>query len=120
MKSLAAGVLLAFLLSMTAAAQGTIKGSVVDELTEAPLQGVRVDLRTPENLQPDRPVEAQTNARGQSVLKNVPPGRWRIRATYDGPTVTTEMVSPPATIQRKTLILNLFTASVALLVSGSP
>ena len=106
MKPLYASLLLALLLPMTAAAQATIKGCVTDEHTEEPLQGVHVDLRTPENLQPDRPVEAQTNARGQYVLKNIPAGRWRIRAIYDGPIVTTEMTSPVAEIQRKTLVLN--------------
>ena len=106
MKPLYVSLLLALLLPMTAAAQATIKGRVIDEHTEEPLQGVHVDLRTPENLQPGHPVEARTNARGQYVLKNVPAGRWRIRATYDGPTVITEMTSPAAEIQRKTFVLN--------------
>jgi len=98
--------LVALLLPSAAMAQTTIKGSVIDERTEEPLQGVRVALRTSENLEPAHTLETQTDARGRYALKNVPPGRWRVRVTFDGLTVRTELTSPATEVGRKTLVFD--------------
>ena len=100
MKALYVGLLVALLLPPAAAAQATIKGQVTDLMTDKPLPGVRVDLRTAENTAPVVHREVWTDANGCYRLDDVPAGRWRIRALLMMPDTDRILVSPPSEISR--------------------
>ena len=106
MKTLYVSLLIALLLPSAAMAQTTIKGQVTDLMTDKPLPGVRVDLRTAENTMPVVHREVWTDARGRYRLDEVPAGRWRVRALLMMPDADRILVSPPADVSRKSTVFH--------------
>ena len=99
-------ILIALLLPSAVMAQATIKGQVTDLMTDKPLPGVRVDLRTTENTEPVVHREVWTDAKGRYRLDDVPAGRWRVRALLMMPDADRILVSPPADVSRKSTVFN--------------
>ena len=99
-------LLIALLLPSAAMAQATIKGQVTDLMTDKPLPGVRVDLRTAENTEPVVHREVWTDARGRYRLDDVAAGRWRVRALLMMPDADRILVSPPAEVSRKSTVFH--------------
>ncbi len=58
---------------------GGIRGTVVDWNTHLPLVGAIVRVLAPERVMP-----TTTNARGEYFFSGVEPGRYTLRAEYDG------------------------------------
>ena len=99
-------VFIALLLPPAAMAQVTIEGQVTNLMTDKPLPGVRVDLRTAGNTMPVVHREVWTDANGRYRLDDVPAGRWRVRALLMMPDTDRILVSPPTEVSRQSIVFH--------------
>lgn len=64
-------------------ALGTVKGKVIDSDTQQPVTGARVEAESEEGSVGNWPPNTTTDARGEFVLKRLPPGTYVLAASKE-------------------------------------